>query len=162
MILVTVGTHTQNFTRLVKATDDLVGSGKIKDKVVIQTGYTDYKPKNCKWFAFKPLDEFEKLCKRSDIIISHGGVGSIMLPLLLGKSLIVMPRLKKFKEHTDDHQLQIVQELEKQKKIIAIYDVKNLILAIKKAKKFKPKRLQRENRISTIIENYLKKQEGEL
>jgi UDP-N-acetylglucosamine transferase subunit ALG13 len=83
-----------------------------------------------------------------------------MLPLLLGKPLIVVPRLKKFKEHTDDHQLQIVQELERQKKIIAVYDVKNLGSAIKKAKKFKPKKLQRENRISTIIENYLKKQEG--
>lgn len=111
-------------------------SGKIKDDVIIQTGYTQYIPKKCKWFKFVSQKKFENLCKKSDIIITHGGVGSIMTPLKFNKTTIAVPRLKEFNEHTDNHQLQIVKELEKMGKIIAVYDIGNLYSSIIKAKKF--------------------------
>lgn len=111
-------------------------SSKIKDNVIIQTGYTQYIPKKCKWFKFVSQKKFENLCKKSDIIITHGGVGSIMTPLKFNKTTIVVPRLKEFNEHTDNHQLQIVKELEKMGEIIAVYDIDNLYAAINKAKQF--------------------------
>ena len=65
MIFVTLGTHNQGFMRLIKTIDDLVGSGKIKEKVLIQKGYTDYKPINCESFDFTTYVNFIELCKTS-------------------------------------------------------------------------------------------------
>lgn len=156
MIFVTVGTHDQDFVRLVRKIDELVEGKRIKEKVVIQTGYTEYKPKKCKWFKFVSPEEFEKMCEKSDLIITHAGVGSIMTCLNLGKNTIVVPRLKKFNEHRDDHQLQITRELEKQGKILAVYDIDKLEKTVSRARTWKPKRLSKENKILPLVEDYLK------
>ena len=157
MIFVTVGTHEQNFDRLVRKIDELAEGKKIKDKIIIQTGYTDYKPKACKWFKFIEPEKFEQLCKKSDMIITHAGVGSIMTSLKFSKATIVVPRLKKFDEHRDDHQLQITKELEKQGKILAVYEINKLENTILKAKSWKPKKTSKENKILHLIGSYLKK-----
>ena len=158
MIFVTVGTHERGFDRLVKAVDDLIGSGKIKEKVTIQTGYTEYIPKNCDSFKFTDYDNIVELCKKASIIISHGGVGSIITPLELGRPVIVVPRLKRFNEHTNDHQLQIVKELERQGKIIPVYDIKNLENALEEARKVGNKKYNKQrSKILDIVSNYLLK-----
>jgi UDP-N-acetylglucosamine transferase subunit ALG13 len=158
LIFVTVGTHERGFDRLVKAVDDLIGSGKIKEKVTIQTGYTEYIPKNCDSFKFTDYDNIVELCKKASIVISHGGVGSIITPLELGKPVIVVPRLKRFNEHTNDHQLQIVKELERQEKIIPVYDIKNLENALEEARKVGNKKYNKQrSKILDIVSNYLLK-----
>lgn len=158
MIFVTVGTHERGFDRLVKAVDDLIGSGKIKEKVIIQTGYTEYIPKNCDSFKFTDYDNIVELCKKASIVISHGGVGSIITPLELGKPVVVVPRLKRFNEHTNDHQLQIVKELERQEKIIPVYDIKNLENALEEARKVGNKKYNKQrSKILDIVSNYLLK-----
>lgn len=158
MIFVTVGTHERGFDRLVKAVDGLIGSGKIKEKVIIQTGYTEYIPKNCDSFKFTDYDNIVELCKKASIVISHGGVGSIITPLELGKPVIVVPRLKRFNEHTNDHQLQIVKELERQEKIIPVYDIKNLENALEEARKVGNKKYNKQrSKILDIVSNYLLK-----
>jgi len=157
LIFVTVGTHDQSFERLVRKIDELVEEKRIKEKVVIQTGYTEYKPKRCKWFKFVSPEEFEKMCGKSDLVITHAGVGSIMTCLKIGKTTIVVPRLKKFNEHRDDHQLQITRELEKQGKILAVYDIDKMEKAVSKARTWKPKRLSKENEILFIVGNYLER-----
>lgn len=163
MIFVTVGTHERGFKRLIKAVDDLVDLGKIKEKVIVQTGYTDYTPKNCEWFKFTDYDSIVELCKKSSIVISHGGIGSIITPLELGKIVLAVPRLKKFNEHTNDHQLQIVKELEKQKRIIPVYDINDLENALNEVKFFKTKKLlKQKSKILHIVSNYLSKIESDL
>ena len=159
MIFVTVGTHYQGFERLVKAVDELVGNSKIKDNVIIQIGHTKYKPKNCEWIRFVNPENFVKLCKKSNIVITHGGIGSIVIPLKIRKPTIVVPRYKKFSEHTDDHQLQITMELQKERKIIAVYDIDDLEEAYYKTKKYKPTYQKKKNRIVDLIENFIKKVE---
>lgn len=162
MIFVTVGTHERGFERLVKTVDDLVGLGKIRENVIIQTGYTEYIPKNCDWFRFSDYENIVKLCKKSTFVLSHGGVGSIITPLELGKTVIVIPRLKKFNEHSNNHQLQIVKELERKKRIIPVYDIKDLENALKKAKYLKIRKVHKQkNKIPRIISNYLSKIESD-
>lgn len=157
MIFVTVGTHEQGFERLIRKMDELVKDKKVNEKVIIQNGYTAYKPKSCKWFKFITPQQFDQMCKKSDLIITHAGVGSIMTALKFSKTTIVVPRLKKFGEHRDDHQLQITKELEKQGKILAVYDIDDLEKTISKAKNRKPKKMLKRNRISYLVDNYLRK-----
>lgn len=135
--------------------DGLVQKNKIKNNIIIQIGYTKYIPKNCKYFRFVNQQKFERLCKRSDIIITHGGAGSIMTALKHNKPTIVVPRLKEFGEHEDNHQLQITRELEKQKKIIAIYNIDKLKDATIKARKWRPEKFIKRNRILNLVDNFL-------
>lgn len=162
MIFVTVGTHRQGFERLIKEVDDLAGKNLIRDNFLIQIGNAKYIPKNCKWFHFIEPEKFDGLCKKANIVITHGGVGSIITPLKYNKPIIAVPRLKKFNEHTDDHQLQIVRELGKQKKVIVVYDIGKLKFAIFKAKKWKPKNLSNRSKILNLIDNFIKNVQSEL
>ncbi len=95
------------------------------------------------------------------MIVTHGGIGSIITPLKMGKPVIVVPRLKKLNEHNDDHQLQITQELERQKKILAVYDISKLEAAIGKAKKLRPQKFAGGNKITGIIEKYIQMEFGQ-
>lgn len=126
MIFVTVGTHEQQFDRLIKEVDILVDKGIIQESVFIQSGYSWYKPKSCKHEELISYQIMKKKIQESSIVITHGGPGSIMLPLSLNKVPIVVPRQKKFGEHVDDHQVKFTHRLEKEKKVIPIYDIKDL------------------------------------
>ncbi len=155
MILVATGTHPQQFNRLIQAVDNLVGNNAINGKVVIQVGYSTYIPKNAKWFRFTGYPNMLRLIKKSLIVITHGGIGSILLSVKLNKKIIVVPRLKKFNEHTNDHQLEIVKELAKQGKIIPVYDISKLYTAIKSAKLFNPNKFEKNNLILDMTKKFL-------
>lgn len=133
MIFLTVGTHKDPFDRLIKKVDDLVSSGSIKDKVVMQIGNSAYEPKNCEFYRFIGSDKFEELYKSADIIICHAGAGSIINALKNKKHLVIVPRLKKFHEHTDDHQLDLAEAMEKDGKAVCVRDVEQLPEAINNA-----------------------------
>lgn len=156
MMFVTVGTHTQGFDRLIEAVDNLIAIGEIKEKIIAQIGYGKYIPKNCKWVRFTSHDNFIKICKKSRVVITHGGVGSIISSLKLKKPTIVVPRLKRFNEHVDDHQLQITEQLEKQRRIIAVYNVSKLKNAINTAKKWRLSKVESKTHILDLIEKFIK------
>ena len=105
MIFVTVGTHEQPFNRLVKKIDELKGNGTIQDDVFIQTGFSTYEPKYCKWSRLIPYREMVKNVAEARIVITHGGPASFIMTLQIGKTPIVVPRQKQFNEHVNDHQL---------------------------------------------------------
>lgn len=131
MIFVTVGTHEQPFNRLVEYMDHLVRDGIIKEEVVIQTGYSTYKPKYCTWSSLYPYDKMLELVNEARIVITHGGPSSFIMPLQIGKTPIVVPRQKKFNEHVNNHQLEFCKKIfENMKNIILITDEKELNYAI--------------------------------
>ena len=69
MIFVTVGTHEQPFNRLVQKIDNLKRDGVITDDVVIQTGFSTYEPKYCKWQKLFPYQDMGKDIKKlADLI----------------------------------------------------------------------------------------------
>lgn len=111
MIFVTVGTHEQPFNRLVKAVDDLKMSGKITDSVFIQTGYSTYVPKACEYKDFISMNQMNEYMEKANIIITHGGPSSFIMTLQHNKVPIVVPRLSKFNEHVNNHQLIFCNEL---------------------------------------------------
>lgn len=111
MIFVTVGTHEQSFNRLIKEVDRLVETGFIKDEVFIQTGYSTYEPKFCKWSSLISFDKMNELMQTSDIIITHGGPATFMSAIANGKKPIVVPRQEKYDEHVNDHQVDFAQQV---------------------------------------------------
>lgn len=120
MIFVTVGTHEQPFDRLLKCIDKMVEDGKIKEKVVVQKGYTDYEPKNYEAEKLIPYDEMQKNIEKSRIVVTHGGPASFIAPLAIGKIPVVVPRKKEFNEHVNNHQLDFSKEVEKRMKNIIV------------------------------------------
>ncbi len=127
MIFVTVGTHEQQFNRLIQEIDKLKGNGTIKEDVFIQTGYSTYEPKHCKWSKLISYKEMQQKNKDARIIITHGGPASFVAALQLGKIPIVVPRQFEFDEHINNHQLEFAKNVEERNKnIIPVYDIKDL------------------------------------
>ena len=130
MILVTVGTQDKSFKRLINEIDSLVNKKIIKDEVIMQTGYTEYKG-NITHFAFTSEDELNELVKKCDILITHAGVGSIFKGLEYGKKVIAVPRLKKYREHINNHQLDISNNFLNMGYIKVVNDINDLGKTIK-------------------------------
>ena len=143
MVFVSLGTQDKKFPRLLEEVDKLIDEGIIKDEVIAQIGQTEYTSKNMKTFDFLNKEDVLKYMKESKYIITHGGVGTILDAITLGKKVIAVARLKKYKEHVNDHQLQIISEYEKLGYVIdGTYDLKS---AIKKLDKFKPSKFTSNN-----------------
>ena len=112
-----------------------------------------------KIFDLIPSEELEKYQEQADLIITHGGVGSIVGSIKKGKKVIAVPRLHKYHEHVNDHQKQIVETYEKKGYIIGIQNVEELENAILRAKDFIPKKYESENngneKMLKIIEDFI-------
>ena len=134
MIFISVGSQKFQFNRLLAEIDRLIENNTITDKVFAQIGNSDYKPRNYKYVDFVTQDDFNKLIEKSDIIITHGGTGVIINSIKKGKKVIAIPRLSKYKEHVDDHQIQLINEFKELNLIEAIHEVDELEKAIKKIK----------------------------
>lgn len=155
MILVTVGTQDKPFTRLLDSVQKCINTKQIKSKVVVQAGYTKYESKDMKIFDLVSREEFDKLLDKCDILIAHGGVGSIVGALKKGKTVIAIPRLSKYHEHENDHQIQIVNNFS-----AAGYIIKSngddLDQALQQAKTFKPKKyISNTDNIIKIVQQYI-------
>ena len=141
MILVTLGTQDKKFYRLLDAIQKQIDNGNIKDEVVVQAGYSsDYKSSSMKIFDLISTSEFDELIKKCDLLITHGGVGSIISGLKENKKVIAAARLKEYSEHTNNHQLQIIENFSKHGYILALNDFDKLDDVLKKTKKFKPQK----------------------
>lgn len=127
MIFVTVGTHEQQFNRLIKKIDELKREEIIQEEIFIQTGFSDYKPQYCKWKKLIPYDEMMERISQAHIVITHGGPASFISVLQEKKVPIVVPRQAEFGEHVNNHQIEFVKMVEeRQKNIIPVYDVEKL------------------------------------
>ena len=140
LIFVTLGTQDKGFTRLLEAVQKQIDNGNIKEQVIVQAGYTNFTSRNMKIFDLVDNDKFNEYMKKCDLLITHGGVGSIVSGLKNGKIVIAAPRLKKYKEHTNDHQLQIVKAFAKNGYILSLTNFDDFDKVLEKSKSFKPKK----------------------
>jgi UDP-N-acetylglucosamine transferase subunit ALG13 len=101
MIFVTVGTNEARFDRLLRAVDGL-GSG---EELIVQHGPSTVRPADATAVDFLSFDEMVATMRRARIVVTHAGVGSVMTSLLAGQRPIVVPRLHRYGEAVDDHQL---------------------------------------------------------
>ena len=134
MIFITLGNQNFQFRRLLDKVEELVLKGVITDKVFAQIGYTQFNSNVIETIDFLNNDKFCDYIENSDFVISHGGTGSIFSCLIREKKVIVAARLKKYKEHIDNHQLEIVEIFRNKKFIIGLNeelsDLEDKILSI--------------------------------
>lgn len=157
MIFVTVGTHEQPFDRLLKEVDELVENGVITEEVFIQTGYSTYIPKNCKWSKLLSFDKMDELMERADIIITHGGPATFMSAIAKGKKPIVVPRQEKYGEHVNDHQLDFAQHVkERYNSIEVVEDISNLGLYLKQDLKINNGNFSNNTKFNEKLRNEIK------
>ncbi len=109
-----------------------------------------------KLLDFTAKEELEDLLEKADLVITHGGVGSIILAITRGKKVIAVPRLHEYQEHVNNHQKEIVELFDKKGYIIGIQSLEELEQAIQKIKSFEPKSYQQNNqKMLKIIEEFI-------
>jgi UDP-N-acetylglucosamine transferase subunit ALG13 len=135
MIFITLGSQKFQFNRLLMAIDELVKNVVINDTVIAQIGYSDYKPINYEYKDFMDRDEFEAEIDKADVVITHGGTGAIIGALKKGKKVIAVPRLAKYGEHVDDHQLQLIGQFRELNLICSCQECNKIGNALETVKK---------------------------
>lgn len=156
MILILLGTQDNSFHRLLEEVQRLIDKKAITEKVVVQAGRTKYESKDMEIYSLMPEERLKELIKKSDLIITHGGVGSIVMALKMGKKVIAVPRLSEFGEHINDHQIQIIDSFNNQEFLIGVTNLKDLENALKRSKEFTPKKFKSETEhMINLIEEFI-------
>lgn len=156
MIFITLGSQRFQFNRLLMAIDDLIEQGVITDDVFAQTGYSDYVPQHYAYEAFMDHERFRQLEGDADIVITHGGTGAIVSALKQGKKVIAVPRLARYGEHVDNHQIQLLRVFARMQYIVACYNIEQLGDACRLIHKIPLKSYESSrNGLLISIDNYL-------
>jgi beta-1,4-N-acetylglucosaminyltransferase len=156
MIFVTVGNHFQGFERLLEKVDEI--APRLSHEIVVQKGYSKYVPKNTKYFDFVPANTAVDYIRNSDLVVSHAGMGTLILCKEYRIPIIIFPRREKFREHVNDHQMEIAQVLEKREdlNVHIVYEEDQLeekiVEAVGKREMAPQENRGRENLIRTITE----------
>ena len=156
MTLVILGTQDKSFDRLLRMVENEIKNNNLKGEVIVQAGQTKFKSKYMKIFDLIPITKFNKLIKEADLVITHGGVASIIQALKQNKKVSAVPRLARYKEHENDHQIQIVEEFTRNGYILSAKNTKELNKALEDVKKFEQKKYKsNNNKMVKLIENFI-------
>jgi UDP-N-acetylglucosamine transferase subunit ALG13 len=131
VIYVTVGGHHQGFNRLIVAADLL--APHFNEEMVIQRGASTYIPKNARSIDFVDFSAADDFIKNARVVVSHAGAGTLIAARKHGVPVVVVPRRAQYKEHFNDHQLDICAALagEKRPLVHVLYDLDLLENAVR-------------------------------
>lgn len=156
MIFIVLGTQKFQLNRLLQKMDEYIEQGLIQDEVYAQIGNSTYVPKHYAYKQFMDKKEFDTTIKRADLVIAHSGVGTIITAIHAEKPIVVYPRLAKYKEHVDDHQLDIAKAFEKKKYVLCCYEEDDLLEKIQQCREYHfEEYVSHRERIMGIIKDFL-------
>ena len=128
MIFVTIGSQ-EPFDRLIKAIDEI--AVELPEKIIVaQVFNSKYKVKNIKTVEFISPLEYNNYIDQSELIIAHAGMGTILSVLQLEKPLLIFPRLSKYKETRNDHQVATSEWFEKHNYLYVAYHEEQLRIKV--------------------------------
>ena len=160
MIFLTVGTQFP-FDRMVKAIDNL--AREIDDEIYAQMGESSYKPRNFNAVQTMNAENFEKYVRNATSIISHSGMGTIETALRYQKPMLVIPRLKRYGEVVNDHQVAIAKRFEAEGYLLAAYNENEIGPKAGQLKNFVPrKRMNSSDAVIEKITTFLNSIENEI
>ncbi|MDO4500000.1 MAG: PssE/Cps14G family polysaccharide biosynthesis glycosyltransferase [Erysipelotrichaceae bacterium] len=152
MIFVSLGTQDKPFKRLC----DYLEHSDIDDEIIVQSGFTDYQSDKLKVFKYIEKADFERYLNEADYVICHAGVGTIVNCLKLNKKILTVPRLSKYGEHQNDHQLQIAEAYRQKGYILVMQDGEDFKEKFEELKKFQPKQFISNNEVFVNkLKNYI-------
>lgn len=156
MLFVILGTQKFQLNRLLKEMDELIEQGVITQEVIAQIGVSDYEPKRYKYYRYLDKSQFDDFISQASLIITHSGVGSIITALKAKKPVVVYPRLQKYHEHVDDHQLDIAKAFETKNYVLCRHEEDTLAEVINRCNEYPfAEYVANTNRISGIINEFL-------
>ncbi len=139
MIFLTVGTQFP-FERLVKSVDRAVNQNGFGKQIFAQIGRCSYQPQSFKAVVSLEKQQFDKYMREACCVISHAGMGTISMALDYNKPMLVMPRLKRYGEVVNDHQMAIARRFEELGIILVAYETGELPEKLKQLMSFAPRR----------------------
>jgi|tagenome__1003787_1003787.scaffolds.fasta_scaffold20989796_6 beta-1,4-N-acetylglucosaminyltransferase len=107
MIVVTVGTNEARFDRLLRTVQDL----ELEEDLIVQYGSCDVRPFPATLHQELAYQDLVDLIRAARAVVAHAGAGIVLTALANGKRPIVLPRLKRYGEAVDDHQLHFGRKL---------------------------------------------------
>ncbi len=136
-IFIMFGTQDKSFSRFF----EVLKKSKFihENEVIIQSGYTEGQIEGVYIQNYFSEQEIQEHINSADIIITHAGIGSIINCLKQKKRIIVVPRLAKYKEQSNDHQLQIMEKYSSQGYIYPVYNLIEIDEAVEAILDFQPK-----------------------
>lgn len=108
-VVVTVGTERFPFSRALASVQDALPSSC---DVLWQTGHTSYPDLEGEVRAWFPSPKLNAAVSEADLVITHAGVGSVLMALRSGLHPLIIPRQASLGEHVDDHQVELARYLE--------------------------------------------------
>lgn len=138
MIFITVGTQFP-FDRLIRSVDQAIERSILNETFFAQIGNSSYIPKHFGYVDYLDKDLFDLKVKEADALISHAGIGSLMLAFDYQKPVLLMPRSPQYREVVNNHQRDTALKFQELGHILAAYDENELVGKIKLLKTFVPK-----------------------
>lgn len=156
MILVVLGTQDKRFERLLKVVEEAIDQGVIKEEVMVQAGCTVYDSSKMNVVDYVDMTTFEQWMKDCRLLITHGGVGTIMSGLRNKKPVIACARLAKYGEHHNDHQCEIIETFYEKGYLIPLRDGQSLKEVLSAAENFVVPEVESNNhKMIELLSNYL-------
>ena len=129
MILVTVGTNEAPFDRLLRAFETRPRT----EELIVQHGPSRVRLHGARCVEFLSFEELADTIRRARVVVTHAGVGSIMTSLANGKRPVVVPRLRRFGEAVDDHQVALGRRLDEAGLVTFVEDPRDVPQAVETA-----------------------------
>lgn len=122
MIFVSVGTNEARFDRLLRAVDTVGAT----EELVVQHGPSEVRPEGATCVDFLSFEEVTDHLRRARVAILHAGVGSVLAALASGTQPVVVPRLQRYGEAVDDHQVGFGRRLHEEGLVELVEDLDRL------------------------------------
>lgn len=151
MIFVTVGTNEARFDRLLAALDDLPDGTDL----FVQHGPSPLRPAGAACAGYLSFDEMVEKMRQARAVVTHAGVGSVLTALLNGTRPIVVPRLQRFGEAVDDHQLHFGRRAESAGLVTLVEDTGDLPAAIARHQESPPAPPRPDERLVEDLRSFL-------
>ena len=151
MIFATVGSHpTFKFDRFLKALETIDGSD-----LVVQYGPGTPPANAGVAVAWMPFGDYLDHIYQAEKVISHAGIGTILNATRAGQTPIVVPRLRRYKETVDDHQLELALSIAETGRVVVVEDLSKLAREVEAAPKRQDVRPTADSRLAEAVRQEL-------
>lgn len=126
MIFATVGSHpTYRFDRFLEALEALPG-----EDLLVQCGPGEPPANAARAVDWMTFAEIVAAMEGAEHVVSHAGAGTILCAARAGQTPIVFPRLRRYGETVDDHQLELAHRLAEDGHVIVVESESELAAAV--------------------------------